>query len=120
MTHVPHAHACTCATPKLAQARAAQHPSHPTPFPGALSCRTPQAVRAGPMEHQQDLHRELFPLVLKLTSAEQRESALLELSKKRETFQDLAPILWHSVGTMSALLQVRRDREYAHRRARRR
>ena len=59
------------------------------------------------MEHpQQDLHRELFPLVLKLTQADQRESALLELSKKRESFQDLAPILWHSVGTMSALLQV--------------
>jgi CCR4-NOT transcription complex subunit 9 len=34
-----------------------------------------------------------------------RESALLELSKKREVFSDLAPILWHSVGTVSALLQ---------------
>lgn len=31
----------------------------------------------------------------------------MELSKKREVFPDLAPILWHSVGTMSALLQVR-------------
>ena len=29
----------------------------------------------------------------------------MELSKKREIFPDLAPILWHSVGTMSALLQ---------------
>ena len=35
----------------------------------------------------------------------QRESALLELSKRRETFADLAPILWHSFGTVSALLQ---------------
>lgn len=35
----------------------------------------------------------------------QRETALMELSKKREIFPDLAPILWHSVGTMSALLQ---------------
>ena len=35
----------------------------------------------------------------------QRESALLELSKRRETFPDLAPILWHSFGTISALLQ---------------
>lgn len=32
--------------------------------------------------------------------------ALMELSKKREVFPDLAPILWHTVGTMAALLQV--------------
>lgn len=38
----------------------------------------------------------------------QRETALMELSKKREVFPDLAPILWHTVGTMAALLQVRR------------
>jgi CCR4-NOT transcription complex subunit 9 len=51
---------------------------------------------------------ELYPLVLQLTvpdSPEHRESALLELSKKRETFTDLAPILWHSFGTMGTLLQ---------------
>jgi len=30
---------------------------------------------------------------------------LLELSKRREDFPDLAPILWHSFGTISALLQ---------------
>ena len=34
-----------------------------------------------------------------------RENALLELSKKRESFPELAPYLWHSVGTISALLQ---------------
>ena len=38
---------------------------------------------------------------------QQRETALMELSKKREVFPDLAPILWHTVGTMAALLQVR-------------
>eukprot|EP01105_Mastigella_eilhardi_P012043 TRINITY_DN2770_c0_g6_i1.p1 TRINITY_DN2770_c0_g6~~TRINITY_DN2770_c0_g6_i1.p1 ORF type:complete len:350 (-),score=119.03 TRINITY_DN2770_c0_g6_i1:87-983(-) len=31
--------------------------------------------------------------------------ALLELSKKREAVTDLAPILWHSCGTIAALLQ---------------
>ena len=49
-----------------------------------------------------------YPLVLQLTvpdSPEHRESALLELSKKREAFADLAPILWHSFGTMGTLLQ---------------
>ena len=48
---------------------------------------------------------KIFPLVLALTNAEAREGALLELSKKREAFTDLAPILWHSFGTISALLQ---------------
>jgi len=43
--------------------------------------------------------------VLDLSVAEKREAALLELSKKREDFADLAPILWHSFGTIAALLQ---------------
>jgi len=43
--------------------------------------------------------------VLDLINPDKREAALLELSKKREDFPDLAPILWHSFGTISALLQ---------------
>ena len=49
--------------------------------------------------------KELLPLVLLLANADQRESALLELSKKRENYPDLAPVLWHSYGTVAALLQ---------------
>mmetsp|Transcript_9194 Transcript_9194/g.11811 ORF Transcript_9194/g.11811 Transcript_9194/m.11811 type:complete len:281 (-) Transcript_9194:572-1414(-) len=56
-------------------------------------------------EQGSPLEPALFPLVLQLTHPEQREGALLELSKKREAFSDLAPILWHSFGTISALLQ---------------
>ncbi|KAI9186475.1 hypothetical protein LWI28_017631 [Acer negundo] len=44
-------------------------------------------------------------LVLDLSNPELRENALLELSKKRELFQDLAPLLWNSFGTIAALLQ---------------
>lgn len=44
-------------------------------------------------------------LVLELCDPELRENALLELSKKREIFHDLAPLLWHSFGTIAALLQ---------------
>ncbi|KAK4849705.1 hypothetical protein QYF36_000066 [Acer negundo] len=44
-------------------------------------------------------------LVLDLSKPELRENALLELSKKRELFQDLAPLLWNSFGTIAALLQ---------------
>eukprot|EP01087_Luapelamoeba_hula_P023522 TRINITY_DN8662_c0_g1_i1.p1 TRINITY_DN8662_c0_g1~~TRINITY_DN8662_c0_g1_i1.p1 ORF type:complete len:345 (-),score=47.28 TRINITY_DN8662_c0_g1_i1:33-1067(-) len=47
----------------------------------------------------------IFALVLELSSPEKRESALLELSKKREAVPDLAPILWHSFGTIACLLQ---------------
>lgn len=43
-------------------------------------------------------------LVLALLSPEDRENALLELSKRREAFPDLATIIWHSHGTIAALL----------------
>jgi len=48
---------------------------------------------------------KVYQLLLDLTSVKDREHALLELSKKREAYQDLAPILWHSFGIMSALIQ---------------
>jgi CCR4-NOT transcription complex subunit 9 len=47
----------------------------------------------------------LSQYVLDLTDLEKREAALLALSKQREEYADLAPILWHSVGTITALLQ---------------
>ena len=49
--------------------------------------------------------QELFRLVLELTHPKGREEALLQLSKRREDFPDLAPILWYSVGTTAVLLQ---------------
>lgn len=48
---------------------------------------------------------KLYQLVAELSREETREAALLELSKKREAFPDLAPILWHSFGTTATLLQ---------------
>jgi len=44
-------------------------------------------------------------LVLELADPGTRENALLDLSKKREAFPELAPYLWHSFGTIAALLQ---------------
>ncbi|KAM0891147.1 hypothetical protein ACQ4PT_026597 [Festuca glaucescens] len=45
-------------------------------------------------------------LVLDLCDPLLRENALVELSKKSEMFQDiLAPLLWHSFGTIASLLQ---------------
>jgi hypothetical protein len=43
--------------------------------------------------------------VAALNDPETRENALLDLSKKRDMFADLAPILWHSYGVIPALLQ---------------
>ncbi len=43
--------------------------------------------------------------VHQLISPDTRENALLELSKKRENFPELAPYLWYSFGTIAALLQ---------------
>lgn len=49
--------------------------------------------------------QEIYPLVYQLTIPEQTEIALVELSKRREDFPDLAPVLWYSYGVMAALLQ---------------
>ena len=49
---------------------------------------------------------KIYQWINDLSSLDTRETALLELSKKRETVQDLAPMLWHSFGTIAALLQV--------------
>ncbi|XVF04644.1 hypothetical protein REPUB_Repub05bG0102400 [Reevesia pubescens] len=44
-------------------------------------------------------------LVLDLSNPDLRENALLELSKNKELFQDLAPFVWNSFGTIAALIQ---------------
>ncbi|CAN8236596.1 unnamed protein product [Cochlearia groenlandica] len=53
-------------------------------------------------------HRKLYSpekLILDLIDPELREKSLRLLAKNREFFHDLAPLLWHSVGTISVLLQ---------------
>jgi len=53
-----------------------------------------------------DIERDnVFRLVASLINPEHREAALMELSKKRDSFPELAPVLWNSFGTISALLQ---------------
>ena len=49
--------------------------------------------------------KNCITLVQELIHHKHRERALLELSKKREALPDLAPILWHSFGTVAVLLQ---------------
>lgn len=57
------------------------------------------------MPPQRAGNQQIEQLVLDVTLPPNRERALLELSKKRESFPELAPYLWHSFGVISALLQ---------------
>ncbi|CEQ40235.1 SPOSA6832_01814 [Sporobolomyces salmonicolor] len=50
-------------------------------------------------------NEKVYYLIVDLMNVNTREAALLELSKKREQWDDLALVLWHSFGVMSALLQ---------------
>ncbi|KAK9478699.1 putative cell differentiation protein [Lipomyces japonicus] len=52
-----------------------------------------------------DDEAKIYSWILELMQGPSREQALLELSKKREQFDDLALILWHSYGVMATLLQ---------------
>lgn len=47
-----------------------------------------------PMHEEQ----KIYGLVIDLLNSGTREAALLELSKKREQYDDLALVLWHSFG----------------------
>ncbi|CAL5341689.1 unnamed protein product [Camellia sinensis] len=94
-----------------------------SPFLGSASSA---ANAAGPQPSKDRKMQSAEQLVLDLSNPDVRENALLELSKeklpvtvarqiavllppreklKRELFQDLAPLLWNSFGTIAALLQ---------------
>ncbi|XP_044480922.1 CCR4-NOT transcription complex subunit 9-like isoform X1 [Mangifera indica] len=75
------------------------------PFGGGPSASNPSAAAAGAGANKDRKMASAEHLVLDLSNPDLRENALLELSKKRELFQDLAPLLWNSFGTIAALLQ---------------
>ena len=47
----------------------------------------------------------LYALLSQLLVSEQREMALFDLSKHRESYGELAPALWYSTGCVAVLLQ---------------
>lgn len=73
-----------------------------------LTIHTPDQSLAAMMEGSPALtmaaHEEqkIYSLVIQLLDPGSRESALLELSKKREQFDELALVLWHSFGKHSS------------------
>lgn len=77
-------------------------------FAGALAaCTSP--ICGGTAGLQEGNDRKMASaeqLVLDICNPKLRENALLQLAKMREICQDLlAPLLWHSFGTIAALLQ---------------
>lgn len=54
---------------------------------------------------KQDTKDGLSALIQDLLDSSKREEALIELSKRRDQFPNLAPILWYSTGVMTALIQ---------------
>jgi CCR4-NOT transcription complex subunit 9 len=50
-------------------------------------------------------NRKVLQWVADLMEPAKRESALMELSKKREQVPELALVLWYSFGVMTSLLQ---------------
>lgn len=81
------------------------------PAPYSLSAEVCVFILCSPLQAvsttMAQVDREkIYQWINELSSPETRENALLELSKKRESVTDLAPMLWHSCGTIAALLQV--------------
>lgn len=48
-------------------------------------------------------NRKVFVWVAELLDPDRRETALMELSKKREQVPELALVIWHSFGMISSL-----------------
>lgn len=64
--------------------------------PSASSAAAPATTSGPPAPINEN--DKVYWLIVELLSPQTREAALLELSKKREQWDDLALVLWHSFG----------------------
>lgn len=74
---------------------------HPTPHQGVF---LPGNAPNPPLSVNEE--SKIYALVIDLLNADSRESALLELSKKREQYDDLALVLWHSFGAFISVCLI--------------
>ncbi|KAH3720376.1 CCR4-NOT transcription complex subunit 9-like [Dreissena polymorpha] len=81
-----------------------QRMMNPGQAPPTSSSAGGPSIMAGASMSQAE-REKVYQWISELTSPETRENALQELSKKREVVPELAPMLWHSFGTIAALLQ---------------
>ncbi|KAH8738742.1 cell differentiation protein rcd1 [Cryptosporidium ryanae] len=87
--------------------------SAPIPAQGSVSTVTgPEGAVGNTMMNNDDKMCEVmiqkervYQYLIDLTNSSKREMALSKLSRYRETFPDLAPLMWHSFGCIAALLQ---------------
>ncbi|KAL7068484.1 putative cell differentiation protein Rcd1 [Cryptosporidium serpentis] len=83
--------------------------SHSNPLSGALSMQSgintsnPSGLTIN--DNIQSEREKVYQYIVDMTCTAKREIALSKLSKYRETFSDLPPLLWHSFGCITALLQ---------------
>jgi len=70
------------------------------------SCRlsTISGTSQGISNFTEDEKLMIIKHIEELKFADKRDNALVELSRQREHFTELAPFVWHSVGTIAALL----------------
>ena len=76
--------------------------THTTPHQGMFLPGSTPSLAAGINDES-----KIYGLVIDLLDSQTRESALLELSKKREQYDDLALVLWHSFGEHFVLFPLR-------------
>lgn len=74
-------------------------------YPAPMQVMQPQAPPVPQRPVVDEATQKMHQLITALFNPELRENALGELSKQRETFADLAPTLWYSVGAVAVLLQ---------------
>lgn len=77
--------------------------AHPAPHQGINQFMVSNVVGAN---HTTQEDSKIYGLVVDLMDPNTREGALLELSKKREQYDDLALVLWHSFGALPSSLST--------------
>jgi CCR4-NOT transcription complex subunit 9 len=82
-------------------AAAIAHPTPHPPIPQFINDAHTLPHGLSPSLPVTNDENNIYGLVIDLLDPETREAALLELSKKREQYDDLALVLWHAFGQPS-------------------
>ncbi|EOD51849.1 putative cell differentiation protein rcd1 [Neofusicoccum parvum] len=113
-THTHHAAQQHAQAQAAAAAAAAAQQQHYNRIAATSNASQPGMGAMQQQQHDQTLavdqgmteeNRRVLEWIAQLMNPQTRETALLELSKKREQVPELAMILWHSFGVMTSLLQ---------------
>jgi CCR4-NOT transcription complex subunit 9 len=98
-----HQHAQAAAAAAAASAAQQQHYSRIASAHGSVAALAASHAQESSHENISEDNRRTMAFIADLLNESTRETALLELSKKREQVPELALILWHSFGITTAL-----------------